>query len=132
MVRIKIKPVGDNNYVGYFSDRDKIGTYLKEKINVFKENMLLVIDKLDDYSYDFDEKACSLLKPVFDYYDDMKLRYEMREKEKAEEEHYRKVVELMASIGNDYEEKITKMKEFRKDLLLDNIEDIVDYKKNKR
>ena len=60
MVRIKIKPVGDNNYVGYFSDRDKIGTYLKEKINVFKENMLLVIDKLDDYSYDFDEKAsCS-------------------------------------------------------------------------
>lgn len=132
MVRIKIKPDGDNNYVGYFSDRDKIGTYLKEKINVFKEKMLLVIDKLDDYSYDFDEKACDFLKPVFDYYDDIKLKREMRKKEMAEEERYRKVVELMVSAGNDYEEKITKMKEFRKDLLSDNIIDYVDYKKNKR
>ena len=135
MVKIKVRPVRDINYVGYFSDRDKIGTYLKEKINGFKETMLVVIEKIEDYSSDVEDKVDEfvgkVMDPVIDYFDDMKLKQELREKEKEQEERYRKVMNLMTNNDLASEERITKMKEFKKELLMDNFES-EDVKKNKR
>ena len=135
MVKIKVKPVKGINYVGYFSDRDKLGTYLKEKINVFKEKMLVIIEKIEDYADDAEDKISefvgNIFDPVIDCFDDVKLKRELREKEKEQKERYIKVMNLMANNDTNYEERITEMKKFKKELLMDNFV-IDDIKRNKR
>lgn len=127
MTRVKVKliPVVKDD-VSFNSKSDQVGIYFNDKINEFKKKMFLylyrVIDVVDDINYFIDDAISDELDKVISYVDDVRYKNEVKKREEEKKNHMGKIMSLMSD-GDGISEQITSMKEFKKELLMDNFLD---------
>lgn len=115
----------------YSKLRDKIGTYGKDKVESFKRKIAIFLERTmdvyDELDFAVNEKIDNFMDRIIDYYEDVKRKDESNKQEKTRIPVTDKLVPMLSDeemkklgLDLDSEDIITELKEFKKELLMEN------------
>lgn len=122
----------NNGTIFHFSKlRDKIGTYGKDKVESFKRKIAILLERTmdvyDELDFAVNEKIDNLMDRIIDYYESVKRKDESNKQEKTSIPAIDKLVPMLSDeemkklgLDLDTEDKITELKELKKELLMEN------------
>ena len=124
-VKVKLVPIIKEG-VSFNSVSDKVGVYFNDKIKIFKKMMLFYLDEFietfEDANYFIDDKINGILDKAIDHIEEERYKNKIKKDEEEKKKHIEKIMSLMAD-DNEISEQITEMKEFKKELLMENFLD---------